>query len=128
MTVNIHHCDRKLNKCEMRMEEVKSNPNLEEKTTGTKKKQYKSDLKDDSATNTAYSIIFKPFIPNPDSSTQSHFAHDSGCLQASSAPQPIGTSIPTKKNFYREEYSSNFDSKKINTKTIDKDNNPSTNK
>ncbi|MBW0470627.1 hypothetical protein O181_010342 [Austropuccinia psidii MF-1] len=53
--------------------------------------------------------------------------YESGFLQTSSAPLPIATSIPTKKNFSREGYSINFDSQKFNAKTMEKDKNPSTN-
>ncbi|MBW0530273.1 hypothetical protein O181_069988 [Austropuccinia psidii MF-1] len=101
----------------------------EDQKTITKKQkhQHKSNLKDNLASNKAYSIVYKPFVPYPDINRRAHLTFVSGSLQASSAPQPISTSIPTKKNFTGEEYSSNFDSKKINSKTIEKDKNPSTN-
>ncbi|MBW0477462.1 hypothetical protein O181_017177 [Austropuccinia psidii MF-1] len=127
MTVNSQHSDRKLKKCQIMKEEVKYKPNLEDKVMETKEKpQYKSNSKDNLATNTAYSIGFKPFLPNPDINMQYHFTYNDGSLKASSASQPIGTSIPTKKIVAREKYSRNCDIKNNNAKTIKTNRNAST--
>ncbi|MBW0524889.1 hypothetical protein O181_064604 [Austropuccinia psidii MF-1] len=95
--------------------------------TKRQKHLHKSNIKDNLATNTAYSMALKPFVSDTGINRQSNFMYESGSLQNSSAPLPIATSIPTKKNFSREEYSINFDSQKINSKTIEKDKNTSTN-
>ncbi|MBW0478698.1 hypothetical protein O181_018413 [Austropuccinia psidii MF-1] len=92
-----------------------------------KKNKYKSKLKDNLVTNTSYSIAFHPFIPEPDINRRAHFNYKSGFLQASSANNIIGTSIPTKKMFSRKEYYNNFDKKIVNKNTIKNNSNLSTN-
>ncbi|MBW0464843.1 hypothetical protein O181_004558 [Austropuccinia psidii MF-1] len=97
-----------------------------QKTIATKKKtQDTSKLIDDSATNTAYSVAFKPFVPDPDINRQAHFTYKSGSLQTSSALLPIATSIPAEKIVSRGEQSKNCNDKN-NASTIKTNSNIST--